>query len=296
MKVFKGGWTEKVKNYFQAMNPRGEYPLELTRRDEKGEVQEGKFIGPEGATLLRIDGPHSAPGEHYVNYETAMIIGAGIGLTPIASILQAVTQYKWKRGFHPEILHVYWIVRQEEIPAFQWFIGLLTELERDLQVDRAKQLGYTTDTYLEVNIFVTRCSKDFRTPKVVEHVENNKAIDNKGGGIVHSFSAQQLMDMACHPPVKSSVMSETMRLAMQGAGAADVKNRLQDVWCWDGRPNWDQIFAYVKEQRRYRDIGVCFCGTPIVGKDLKDMCKKYSTLDPLGADNEVMFRLHKENF
>ena len=87
-----------------------------------------------------------------------------------------------------------------------------------------------------------------------------------------------------------------MRLAMQGAGAADVKNRLQDVWCWDGRPNWDQIFAYVKEQRRYRDIGVCFCGTPIVGKDLKDMCKKYSTLDPHGTDNEVMFRLHKENF
>ena len=29
--------------------------------------------------IIRVDGPHSAPSEHYCNYGTAMIIGAGIG-------------------------------------------------------------------------------------------------------------------------------------------------------------------------------------------------------------------------
>eukprot|EP00937_MAST-01D_sp_MAST-1D-sp2_P005986 g5986.t1 len=295
IKVNKGGWTDKVKDYFEAMNPHGDYPFRLTRRDEKGELQEGKFVGPEGTALLRVDGPHSAPGEHYDKYETVMLIGAGIGLTPVAAIMQAVTQYKWKRGFHPEILHVYWIVRQEELPAFQWFIGLLTALERDLQVDRAKQLGYTANVYLEVNIFVTRASPDFQTPQVVEQIDSDKAIA-PGGATVRSFSAQQLMEMCIHPPTKSKMVMETMRQAMQGGDPSKIKNRLQDVWCWDGRPDWNQIFAYVKQQRRYRDIGVCFCGTPIVGKDLKAMCKKYSTLSPSGGENEVMFRLHKENF
>jgi len=293
MKVHKGGWTEKVKDYFEAMNPHGDYPLTLTHRDEKGQVQPGKYVGPEGSSLLRVDGPHSAPGEHYDKYETVMLIGAGIGLTPVASVLQAVTEYKWKRGFNPEILHIYWIVRQSELPGFQWFIGLLTALERDLQVDRAKGLSYTQNCYLEVNIFVTRADKDFVTPQCQERIENTKEIKGPGGGVVSSFSAQQLMELCCHPPTSSKKINETK---LPENNPAQAPNRLQDVWCWDGRPNWDLIFSSVKAQRRYRDIGVCFCGTPIVGKDLKTMCKKYSTLDPTGQENEVLFRLHKENF
>jgi ferredoxin-NADP reductase len=37
-----------------------------------------------------VDGPHSAPSEHYVRYSTVMVIGAGIGMTPCASILSAL--------------------------------------------------------------------------------------------------------------------------------------------------------------------------------------------------------------
>lgn len=42
-----------------------------------------------------------------------------------------------------------------------------------------------------------------------------------------------------------------------------------------GRPYWDQIFNQMKEQRQHTDIGVCFCGSSIIGADLTEMCEKY---------------------
>jgi hypothetical protein len=68
-------------------------------------------------------------------------------------------------------------------------------------------------------------------------------------------------------------------------------NRLQDIWVWNGRPNWDEVFAEVKEQRQHADIGVCFCGAPVIGADLKQMCNKYTNIE-----ENCTFSLHKENF
>lgn len=103
-------WTMQLKNYFQEMQGRGEdsFPFYFYSRDARGDLTVGKQNGPDGKQILRIDGPHSAPSEHYVNYGTCMVIGAGIGLTPCASILTALTRYRWKKGFSPEILHFYW--------------------------------------------------------------------------------------------------------------------------------------------------------------------------------------------
>lgn len=47
--------------------------------------------------------------------------------------------------------------------------------------------------------------------------------------------------------------------------SGDRSNRLQDIWVWNGRPHWDDIFKEVREQRQHSDIGVCFCGAPIIG-------------------------------
>jgi hypothetical protein len=114
-----------------------------------------------------VDGPHSAPAEHYTSYGTVMLIGlpclvlnipcspflpsplpspsgAGIGLTPCMSILTALTKYhcpppspshlltsaryRWRKNFTPEILHFYWVVRHNEIESFQWIVHALAGL------------------------------------------------------------------------------------------------------------------------------------------------------------------------
>lgn len=35
IRINKGGWTERLKNYLQEMNPGQTYPLQLFRRDGK---------------------------------------------------------------------------------------------------------------------------------------------------------------------------------------------------------------------------------------------------------------------
>ena len=67
----------------------------------------------------------------------------------------------------------------------------------------------------------------------------------------------------------------------------------RDIWIWNGRPKWDDIFQGVKEKRNPRttSIGTCFCGTPVIGKDLKVNCSKASS-----RREGIHFELYKENF
>ena len=90
IKIIPGGWTERLKNYFETMNPGQAYPFDLTRIDEKGQRQTGKLLGVDGKQLLCVDGPHSSPSQHYDSYRRCMVVGAGIGMTPCASILRCV--------------------------------------------------------------------------------------------------------------------------------------------------------------------------------------------------------------
>ena len=55
----------------------------------------------------------------FSNYFIIFMCAIGSGLTPCASILAALTKYKWKKNFNPEILHLYWVVRQSEVESFQ---------------------------------------------------------------------------------------------------------------------------------------------------------------------------------
>ena len=52
-------------------------------------------------------------------------------------------------------------------------------------------------------------------------------------------------------------------------------------YVWNGRANWEQSFSVVVSSlpgdTKY--VGCCFCGLAFIGKDLKAMCKKYSSQD-----------------
>ncbi len=141
-------------------------------KDERGDLSIGKLNGPDNKQIIRVDGPHSAPAEHYVNYGTVMLVGAGIGLTPCVSILTALTRYRWTRNFNPDIVHFYWVVRQNEVSSFQWLFHSLTEMQYSLK--RSRINGQIENRYYcEINIYVTAVEKKpielpplFRPPKV----------------------------------------------------------------------------------------------------------------------------------
>ncbi|GAA5960114.1 hypothetical protein JCM3765_002476 [Sporobolomyces pararoseus] len=78
---------------------------------------------------LRVDGPFGAPAQDVLSNEVAVLIGAGIGVTPFASILKDIwhRQHKHGLGALRRVMFI-WINREAE--NFEWFNALLKNLEK----------------------------------------------------------------------------------------------------------------------------------------------------------------------
>ena len=252
-----GGWTEQLMLYFGQL-ARGTpilkngkvvsyeaYDFKPQKYDKNGRLIQGMYTGPDGLPLIKIDGPHSAPAQHYSHYKAVMMIGAGIGLTPCASVLRAIMRHKWQYGFSPEILQFYWVVRHSEIESFTWFVELLHELSRD--VANFRKSGSITTQYCQINIYVTRKPKGKTTydaRKLGKHDSVRRNVDQEGkmknmagADVSIGFTKAKLMETLLNPPSSSKHHNKIMDLG------AKAPNRLQDIFVWDGRPQWDQIFS-----------------------------------------------------
>ncbi|CAL8356196.1 unnamed protein product [Merluccius merluccius] len=90
---------------------------------------------PEGAQGPRmgVDGPFGTASEDVFEYDVSMLVGAGIGVTPFASILKSIW-YKFKDS-DPKLrtrkIYFYWLCR--ETHAFEWFADLLQVLEKEME-------------------------------------------------------------------------------------------------------------------------------------------------------------------
>jgi NADPH oxidase len=99
--------------------------------------------------VVRIDGPFGAPAEDVFGSEVAVLVGAGIGVTPFASILKHIW-YRQKKASMGALRRVefFWICR--DAPSFGWFQSLLQEVE-------AAQMD---PNFLRINIYLTQKLKE----------------------------------------------------------------------------------------------------------------------------------------
>ncbi|CCG83664.1 Putative uncharacterized protein [Taphrina deformans PYCC 5710] len=78
---------------------------------------------------LMLDGPFGSASEDVFKFESVMLVGAGIGVTPFASILKSI----WYRINYPTSqvrlskVYFFWICRDFE--SFEWFRSLLSAIE-----------------------------------------------------------------------------------------------------------------------------------------------------------------------
>eukprot|EP01133_Synstelium_polycarpum_P010754 gene10754-12523_t len=127
-----GNWTGKLSTL---LNP----------EKRIGIVQENVLNAPDGKPILRIDGPFGAASEEVFKYKQVMLIGAGIGITPFASILKHI-KYQLSRTYQTgpmiEKVHFYWICRDRS--SFEWFSGIIGALEME-----------NVNDFLEINPYLT---------------------------------------------------------------------------------------------------------------------------------------------
>lgn len=77
-----------------------------------------------------IDGPYGTPSAHIFDAKVAVLVGAGIGVTPFASVLESLVE-KRRRGDPVRLEKVYFVWVSRDQAAFEWFAELLARLERD---------------------------------------------------------------------------------------------------------------------------------------------------------------------
>ena len=76
-----------------------------------------------------VDGPYGSPSGHIFDARFAVLIAAGIGVTPFASILESlVLGAAHRSGTSVEKVHFFWLNSGQQ--SFEWFSSILAEVER----------------------------------------------------------------------------------------------------------------------------------------------------------------------
>ncbi len=201
-----------------------------------------------------IDGPFHAPASNIFRTQHAILMSTGIGVTPMASILQTIF-FRYKKAMqvcskcHTAFVdedqcslgnlrkvEFYWIV--SDPMEVSWFLDLLTGIE----IEQAKAFT-NLPKFLDLNIYVTRAV------------------------------------------AKTDMCAVGLRIAMNLFHKRKNRDFLTGLRTRTkpGRPNLNKIFQDIYD-RRQGEVGVYFCGNPIVGNILQQKCYKYH------------FRYHREVF
>ncbi|KAF7329732.1 FAD-binding FR-type domain-containing protein [Mycena kentingensis (nom. inval.)] len=95
---------------------------------------------------IMVDGPFGTSSEDFLNYETVFLVGAGIGVTPFASILKSIwyRMNNFGEGKRTRLSKVYftWVIR--DFGTAEWFHSLLRALEEQDSQNRIEISIYLT--------------------------------------------------------------------------------------------------------------------------------------------------------
>ncbi|XP_054244000.1 NADPH oxidase 5 [Indicator indicator] len=250
-----GQWTNKLYEYFQEPKCPSPEPKPLSRSLREKRHQHWVQVGADGAQLLGethrlcsvkcyIDGPYGTPARRIFSSEHAVLIGAGIGITPFASILQSIMyryrrrkqscpscHYSWCEDLQDEEMMLrkvdfIWINRDQK--HFEWFVSLLAKLEME---QAEHEPG---GRFLEMHMYMTSAlSKN----------------DMKAIGL------QMALDLLATKEQKDSITG--------------LRTRTQP-----GRPDWSKVFGKVAEEKRGK-VQVFFCGSPALAKVIRAQCEHF---------------------
>ncbi|CAM4881287.1 unnamed protein product [Rotaria socialis] len=198
---------------------------------------------------ILIDGPYGAPSQHIFEAEHAVLIAAGIGITPFASILQSIMcRYRNRRHKCPNCEYIWdnpeseelcikkvdfiWVTREQR--SLEWFISLLAQMEIEQQ--RLRQIS-DKGSLLEFHLYVT--------------------------------SAQSQADLKA-----LNIYLSLDLIGRENSTNCDAIDGLRQR-TKHGRPDWDQVFTELVCQKKGK-ISVFYCGPPSLSAELTRKCHKDS--------------------
>eukprot|EP00656_Telonema_subtile_P056721 TRINITY_DN913_c0_g1_i3.p1 TRINITY_DN913_c0_g1~~TRINITY_DN913_c0_g1_i3.p1 ORF type:complete len:297 (-),score=67.68 TRINITY_DN913_c0_g1_i3:244-1134(-) len=264
-----GDWTEELCNRFEA--------LENSQIEQELEQQEHPGIG--GALIpkfptMALEGPYGAPAQGYDRFKVLLLVGAGIGVTPFISILKDIWHKFDKRrckGCHAvnqknfPLKKAYFNFVSRDQASMSWFKDTISPIV----VDDKEQI-------IECHQHLTSVKEDGDVRSAAIKITQNTSI-----GMEHD--RQSLA-------VKMSSGQEIDTMEDGFAGKDIVTGSEANIPVHFGRPNWDKIFKYIKKKHPLEEVGVFFCGPPVIGSQLETCSNKYT------ETNDTQFFYYEEHF
>ncbi|XP_027107740.1 respiratory burst oxidase homolog protein B-like [Coffea arabica] len=231
-----GDWTSQLKAVFSKVcQPPTNDKSGLRRADIAPEMNKPRL------PRLLIDGPYGAPAQDYKKYDILLLVGLGIGATPLISIvkdvLNNIKQQKEieeglaenglkdikKKPFAARRAYFYWVTRDQG--SFEWFRGVMNDVAEHDKEGLIELHNYCTSVY--------------------EEGDARSALITMLQAIQHAKSG---IDIVSGTRVKTHF----------------------------ARPNWRQVFKHVAVNHADQKIGVFYCGPPSLVADMRQLAQDFS--------------------
>ncbi|CAK9044513.1 Protein DD3-3 [Durusdinium trenchii] len=212
---------------------------------------------PPEAVVLQVTGPFGAPAQKVWGFDTLMVVGAGIGVTPFASILRSVQLRSKQRET---------IMSAATKPsAWRNMMGSEQQESRDSLQRLVDDLVVVPNKIYFY--WICRGQEEF------------------------DWFCDLLSDAATGPA--AGIVDITLFLTGE-IELSQVKKLPCASGQFFGRPNWGRIFKQNREKHQGEHIGVFLCGSPIIGEELSRQSIKNSDL--IGTPGATRFSFFKEHF
>ncbi|MQM04985.1 hypothetical protein Taro_037792 [Colocasia esculenta] len=266
-----GDWTQELRRVFTEVGSSSAV-IGRARFSEMGSVEQKSM------PRLLVDGPYGAPAQNYENYDVLLLVGLGIGATPFISILRNLLN---NVKMAEEQLDSSCTDTSRSDDSMN-SISNTTNSSSGSGNNNNSNKRRTQKTTSAHFYWVTREPGSFEWFKGV--MNEVAEMDQKGVIEMHNY----LTSVYEEGDARTTLLTMVQALNHAKHGVDIVSGTR--VRTHFARPNWNDVFAKIAFKHPGATVGVFYCGTPGLSKEIKRLSHEFR------HRTSTRFHFHKEYF
>ncbi|GAQ79930.1 putative respiratory burst oxidase [Klebsormidium nitens] len=278
-----GDWTSALGQTFHQALTGNSFATEST------DLEAGKFprvfldadkpprVPPVALPRLLLDGPYAAPSQDFARFKVVILIGAGIGVTPFASVVR-----EYLRHLRPRFEE-----NKSSVSASQETLFSPAEQESCAPV-ATRHVAAHGAARLE-KVYLHWVAKDRAALAWIErhfddapwtHSSRNKL------EMTSYLTRERALDAAAAATAGAFARADRGTVDVALGGDSEAASKIATKL---GRPDWDLLFLTARKRHANTRIGVFYCGPRSLNSTLSRLCCKHTAAS-------TGFEFFKENY